>query len=352
MNGVAPSAQAQTVAKTPARGGVLNVAVAPEPTQLTSANLTTMNVGMVSSKVLEGLVSYDLDLKPVPALARSWQITPDGKTLGFKLRPNVKWHDGKPFTYGARILPRRLYEGTDVLKNPANNAPMSAWGFGTPAVAEQAVANGPEHQAIVLEALQEIDAMLRSLPLEAARAFMLAVAGDKTHKEVATELGVTTRTVTNYIAQAMLACLRRLSLERPRPDAGHARIRHAHPRAAPHVVVGQHRAQRRGRHRPLNPRRAMVMVYNLYKIYEDCPYANHVSKRSQARMGWSHRGCPARTHRHPTPEAGRGRGHVCGRVRAPGSPERCRVPALLRPRGHYGSGCGHDGRGAARAAAQ
>ena len=72
----------------------------------------------------------------------------------------------------------------------------------------EAVAPSAEHQAIVLEALQEIDAMLRKLPPKVARAFMLAVAGDRTHREVAAELGVTTRTVTNYIAQAMLHCLR------------------------------------------------------------------------------------------------------------------------------------------------
>lgn len=64
-----------------------------------------------------------------------------------------------------------------------------------------------EHQAMVLQALHEIDAMLRSLPPKVARAFMLAVAGDMTHKEVAAALGVTTRTVTTYVAQAMLHCL-------------------------------------------------------------------------------------------------------------------------------------------------
>lgn len=168
---------------TPVSGGVLNVAVAPEPTLLTSAFITTMNIGQVSSKVLEGLVSFDLNLQPVPALATSWQVSEDGLTWRFKLREGVKWHDGKDFTaadveytllnvwkklhpfgraafanvdkvetpdrhtvvlklsspapylinyintYGAQILPKHLYAGTDVLTNPANNAPVGTGPF-------------------------------------------------------------------------------------------------------------------------------------------------------------------------------------------------------------------------------
>ncbi|MEB3295064.1 MAG: ABC transporter substrate-binding protein [Synechococcales bacterium] len=33
-----------------------------------------------------------------PALAESWQISPDRKTITFTLRPELKWSDGKPFT--------------------------------------------------------------------------------------------------------------------------------------------------------------------------------------------------------------------------------------------------------------
>jgi len=170
-------------AGTPTKGGVLNIAIAPEPTLLTSAFITTMNIGMVSSKILEGLVSYDLDLKPVPALATSWEQSADGKTLRFTLRPGVKWHDGVEFTsadveytlqevwrklhpfgraafanvarvetpdkltialrlsspapyilnyintYGAQILPKHLYAGKDVLTNPLNNAPVGTGPF-------------------------------------------------------------------------------------------------------------------------------------------------------------------------------------------------------------------------------
>lgn len=81
-----------------------------------------------------------------------------------------------------------------------------AW-LDTLAARPEGTAPSAEHQAIVLEALHEIDAMLRSLPPKAARAFVLAVAGDMTHKAVAAELGVSTRTVTSYVAQAMLHCL-------------------------------------------------------------------------------------------------------------------------------------------------
>jgi peptide/nickel transport system substrate-binding protein len=169
-------------ARTPVRGGVARIVV-QEPPILTSAFITTMNIGMVSSKILEGLVSYDLDLKPVPALAESWDTSEDGLRVTFKLRQNAKWHDGTPFTsadvrftllevwkklhpfgravyanvtevetpdpytavfilsapalyllnyantYGSQILPRHIYEGTDILKHPANSAPIGTGPF-------------------------------------------------------------------------------------------------------------------------------------------------------------------------------------------------------------------------------
>jgi peptide/nickel transport system substrate-binding protein len=35
---------------------------------------------------------------PSPDLAQKWDISPDGKTYTFSLRPGVKWHNGDPFT--------------------------------------------------------------------------------------------------------------------------------------------------------------------------------------------------------------------------------------------------------------
>lgn len=83
----------------------------------------------------------------------------------------------------------------------------------------EAQAPSAEHQAMVLEALQEIDAMLRSLPAKAANAFVMAVACAMTDGEVAEELGVSARMVRKYVARAMLHCLRlearRLAAELP-----------------------------------------------------------------------------------------------------------------------------------------
>lgn len=46
----------------------------------------------------DGLVRFDLDMKPIGDLAESWTISPDGLVYTFKLRQNVKFHDGSAMT--------------------------------------------------------------------------------------------------------------------------------------------------------------------------------------------------------------------------------------------------------------
>ena len=52
----------------------------------------------IASLVYNGLVKYNGDLQLVGDLAESWEISPDGLTITFKLRRGVHWHDGAPFT--------------------------------------------------------------------------------------------------------------------------------------------------------------------------------------------------------------------------------------------------------------
>lgn len=80
------------------RGGTLVMVVQPEPPTLASYISTSGPVGQVTTKIFDGLLEYDFDLKPQPSLAESWDTSADGKTITFHLRSNVKFHDGQPFT--------------------------------------------------------------------------------------------------------------------------------------------------------------------------------------------------------------------------------------------------------------
>lgn len=176
----------QALAQAPGAPGsdVLTFALSPEPPFLLTAINTTLQMGLVTSKVMEPLLYLDTDLKPQPQLAQSWSVSPDGKSYTFKLRPNVKWHDGKPFTsadvrftvlevlkklhprgrssfakvvdvetpdaltaviklsqaappmltalasgYESPMVPKHLFEGTDIAANPYINKPVGTGPF-------------------------------------------------------------------------------------------------------------------------------------------------------------------------------------------------------------------------------
>lgn len=183
LHSVGALAQVTASAATPVRGGALSMALSPEPPFLLSAINSTLQMGMVTSKVMEGLMSYDLNLNPQPLLAESWSKSNDGLSYTFKLRKGVKWHDGKPFTsadvayslmnvwkplhprgrstfskvtsvdtpdehtavirlsgvtpqlltalssYESPVVPKHVFEGKDVATNPAINAPIGTGPF-------------------------------------------------------------------------------------------------------------------------------------------------------------------------------------------------------------------------------
>jgi peptide/nickel transport system substrate-binding protein len=82
----------------PRKGGVFNVHYGAEQRQLNPSIQASTGVYIISGKIQENLVDLDANGKPVGVLAESWEASPDGKTVTFKLRKGVTWHDGKPFT--------------------------------------------------------------------------------------------------------------------------------------------------------------------------------------------------------------------------------------------------------------
>ncbi len=81
------------------RGGHLNVG--NRVSEFTNLNPPTVNQVIqfsITAEVLSGLVQLDPKLTPVPDLAESWEVSPDGLSYVFKLRPNAKFHTGRPVT--------------------------------------------------------------------------------------------------------------------------------------------------------------------------------------------------------------------------------------------------------------
>ena len=158
----------------PKYGGTIIIGILTDVTHLNPAISTSYYIDTVSGQIYNSLMEYDYKtLEPVPELAKSWEISEDGLTYTFHLEEDVYWHDGEPFTsedvkftfenitipYHPRgaatfggiefeapdehtfvmklensyaplinyftlwyvgIMPKHLYEGTDILNNPHN----------------------------------------------------------------------------------------------------------------------------------------------------------------------------------------------------------------------------------------
>lgn len=174
----APAGSTTTTPSGPVPGSAFVVALGTEPPLLIRAFDTSTSTGLAGTPVMESLISgMDKEGNPVPQLAESWDISDDGLTYTFHLRENAQWHDGEPFTAddvvftveellpvspnaaavnsvlaGAEatdsstvvmtltrpfapfvaawspdrlvIIPKHLYEGTDLAANELNRAPV------------------------------------------------------------------------------------------------------------------------------------------------------------------------------------------------------------------------------------
>lgn len=168
------------------RGGTLVVQFYGDPKTFNPNYVFDPLTMYMNMNVLSKLVNYDYaTVTYFGDLAEDWETSDDGLTWTFHLRDGVKWHDGEPFTaddvvwtyedvishgdtaagyryvnnidsvkatdaqtvvftlkehdssflstianyYAPDILPKHLYEGTDVLTNPQNTEPIGTGPF-------------------------------------------------------------------------------------------------------------------------------------------------------------------------------------------------------------------------------
>jgi peptide/nickel transport system substrate-binding protein len=69
--------------------------------------------------VFSGLTRVNTEGSIVPDMASEWQISPDGLVYTFTLKPDLKWHDGKPVTSDDVATTLSLLRATDFPGDPA-----------------------------------------------------------------------------------------------------------------------------------------------------------------------------------------------------------------------------------------
>ena len=60
--------------------------------------ITGQPEGRIASALFEGLTTFDQTGTPVPGVAESWEISPDGRVYTFRIRGDAKWSDGRSVT--------------------------------------------------------------------------------------------------------------------------------------------------------------------------------------------------------------------------------------------------------------
>jgi oligopeptide transport system substrate-binding protein len=80
----------------PRRGGVLRLGAADDPHTLDPARGYDTASWSFELMLFDTLVAYDAGTNLVPALAASWEQSPDGRHYTFRLRPDVRFSTGRP----------------------------------------------------------------------------------------------------------------------------------------------------------------------------------------------------------------------------------------------------------------
>jgi oligopeptide transport system substrate-binding protein len=77
---------------------VITINYGTEPPSLDPGLASDTTSANILFNIMDPLVKLGKDLEPVPALAESWDVSEDGKTVTFHLRSDGKWTNGDPVT--------------------------------------------------------------------------------------------------------------------------------------------------------------------------------------------------------------------------------------------------------------
>jgi oligopeptide transport system substrate-binding protein len=79
-------------------GGIYRRVLGNTPVTLDPTLVTDIYGGAVVRQLFDGLVQFDADLRPIPALAQFWEASWDRRTWTFTLRQGVRFHHGREVT--------------------------------------------------------------------------------------------------------------------------------------------------------------------------------------------------------------------------------------------------------------
>ena len=115
-------------------------------------------------EVFGGLVTIDPSLDIVPDLAESWDISEDGRVYTFHLRPDAKFHDGKPVT--AHDVQWSLERAT----NPLTESPVADQYLGDIVGVKEKLAG----DVLTISGVRFIDEHTIEITIDEAKSYFLA----------------------------------------------------------------------------------------------------------------------------------------------------------------------------------
>ncbi len=85
----------------PKTGGTVNYGLLFSPSSMDPHIGSSWDLAVAVANVYDPLVNTDSSGNLAPGLAQSWTVSPDARSITFKLRQGVKFHDGTPFNAAA-----------------------------------------------------------------------------------------------------------------------------------------------------------------------------------------------------------------------------------------------------------